>query len=459
MGNTITIDPVTRLEGHLKVKVETDGHAVEKAYIAGNLFRDFENILKGRQPWDAVHITQRICGVCPVSHAITATKAAEQIAGFAPNDQALLIRAIIQGAYFISDHILHFYHLNLPDYISPPQLTPLRPGYSVDMRFSPTQTTSLFNNYLEGLKIRRQAQEMVAILAGRIPHVMSIVPGGVTQSPSQAQIDQLKGYLAVVRDFVLNKYLPDTYLLAEVYGDYFRVGTGPGNLLCFSAFDLPGNKSLFRQGLMTNFSRQQLSLSEIKEFVRFAYYSSRSGLNPKDGDTVPLFGKSGAYSWLKAPRYKDNAYETGPLARMTINGYYKGSVSVMDRIMARALETKMLVEYLPLWIDRLTADAATYTDISIPPLGYGVGLTEAPRGALGHWVQYCGGKISRYQIITPTCWNASPRDDKGNPGPMERALIGTSIQSEDQPVELLRIIHSYDPCVSCSVHVLEVPSK
>lgn len=453
MGRIITIDPVTRLEGHLKLKANLDDEGrVSSSYMTGNLFRDFENILKGRKPWDAVHITQRICGICPISHAITSTKAAEQMAGFVPDQQALLIRAIIQAAYFVSDHILHFYQLNLPDYIHPPDVAPLRPAYDRDMRFSSTQTERLSANYVEALKIRRQAQEMVAVLAGRMPHVMSIVPGGITQAPSQEQIDQLKRYLPAITSFVLTRLLPDAHLLAQVYADYFKKGRGMGNLLTFSAFDLPGGKSVFRQGLMTAMERESLSLRDIKEFVRHGYYSSPSGLHPSLGETTPAYGKSSAYTWLKAPRHRGKAYETGPLARMTINGYYKGGCSAMDRILARAEETKLLVEYLPLWIDELVPDLSSYTDLQLPPSGSGVGLTEAPRGALGHWMECSSGVIARYQIITPTCWNASPRDDRGVPGPIEHALVGTFVEEMSQPVELLRIIHSFDPCTSCSVH-------
>lgn len=454
MGSIITIDPVTRIEGHLKLKVDLDDdRKVKKSYMTGNLYRDFENILKGRKPWDAVHITQRICGVCPISHAITATKAAEQMAGFIPDDQALLIRAIIQGAYFISDHILHFYHLNLPDYISPPNIAPLRPAYNRDMRFSANQTEKLVNNYVEALKIRRQAQEVVAILAGRMPHVMSIVPGGVTQAPSHEQIHAIKGYLPVILDFVFNKYYHDAHLLSQVYADYFKIGKGNGNLLCFSAFDLPRGESVFRQGLLTNMERESLRLQDIREFVRYAYYSSPTGLHPSHGETIPAYGRSPGYTWLKAPRHRGKPYETGPLARMTVNGYYRGGCSSMDRVLARAEETKLLAERLPQWVHALVPDVASYTDIALPPSGTGVGLTEAPRGALGHWMECSsGGLISRYQIITPTCWNASPRDDKGVPGPIEQALVGTYVEDMNQPIELLRIIHSFDPCTSCSVH-------
>lgn len=457
MGRTITIGPVTRIEGHLTARVEVgDDRKVRRAYMAGMAFRDFENILVGREPWDAVHLTQRICGVCPVSHAITAAKAAEQAAAFTPNDQALLLRAIMQGAYFVSDHILHFYQLNLMDYVTAPRLPPLGPGYTADMRFGATQTEALLGSYLEALKVRRLGQEMVAVLAGRMPHVMSVVPGGVTQSPSREQVDQLVSYLAPLKAFVLERYLADAYLLADVYGDYFQVGKGTGNLIGYDAFDLPAGKTLFaRRHSMDGTGPRPLALEEIREFVRFSYYSSPSGSRPPEGTTTPRYGKDDAYSWIKAPRYMGRPHETGPLARMKLNGLYLGAISVMDRILARAQEAAMLVELLSEWIGQLVPGADAYVDVRLPLSGAGVGLTEAPRGALGHWLQYAAGKITRYQIVTPTCWNASPSDDRGTPGPMERALMGTDVARAAEPIELLRIVHSFDPCLSCAVHAVE----
>ncbi|GAB6155931.1 hypothetical protein JCM17380_46830 [Desulfosporosinus burensis] len=228
MPNTITIDPVTKVEGHLKVKVELDSsNKVTTAYMTGNLFRDMENILKDRHPWDAIHITQRICGVCPVSHAIASVKANEQAMGFTPSSQATLQRTIIQAGNYLQDHILHFYHLSLMDYIIGPQLNPWSPGYDVDMRINSTDTQRLITNYLEGLKVRRQAQEMVAILAGRVPHVMSIAPGGVTMPLEAGLITQMKSYLVTVKDFINNKYLPDVETLTSAYSDYFAIGQGP----------------------------------------------------------------------------------------------------------------------------------------------------------------------------------------------------------------------------------------
>jgi hydrogenase large subunit len=456
---TIIIDPLTRVEGHLKVKVDLDANnRVVAANVTGNLYRDFENILRGRHPWDAVHITQRICGVCPVSHAIASTKANEQALGFTPNDQAILRRALIQGGDFIQSHILHFYHLNLMDYIVGPQMPPWTPGYSSDMRMSSANSDRLRNNYLEALQVRRQAQEMVAILAGKMPHVASITPGGVTMSPNSSQITQFSNYLNTVRSFINNKYLPDVDLLASAYNDYFNIGRGPGNLISFGVFDQPGGTMLFRSGRIEGGISGSVDFSRITEHVRHSYYSSTSKLNPASGVTTPSFGKSGAYSWLKSPRYDGKVYEAGPLARMRVNGDYTGGVSVMDRIRARALETKKIADAMSGWLSNVTAGTSAFTKRSPNSSGSRAGLTEAPRGALGHWLQYSDTKITRYQVVTPTSWNASPRDDNGVAGAMEQALIGTQVADPAQPVELLRIVHSFDPCTSCSVHVIN-PEK
>jgi len=455
----ITIDPVTRVEGHLQIKVDLDtNNNVSAAYTSGNLFRDFENVLKTRHPWDAVHITQRICGVCPVSHAIASTKANEAALRFTPNKQALLLRALIQGGNFLQDHILHFYHLNLMDYIMGPQMNPWTPGYSSDIRINSTDTTRLTNNYLEALQVRRQAQEMVAVLAGKVPHVATITPGGVSQSPSSAQISQFGSYLNTVKAFINNKYLPDVELLAAVYSDYFNIGKGPGNLISYGVFDLPGGSLLLKRGRIYAGANGILDTTKISEYVKYSYYSNTSGLNPASGATTPSYGKTGAYSWLKAPRYEGKVYEAGPLARMKVNGDYAGGISVMDRIRARALETKKIADAMTDWLNQVVPGGNSYTRIMPKASGTGVGLSEAPRGALGHWLQYSNSSVTRYQIVTPTCWNASPRDDNGAAGAMEQALVGTHVADPSQPVELLRIVHSFDPCTSCSVHVIS-PEK
>lgn len=454
--STLVLDPITRLEGHLKVSVTLDSNnTVTAAQATGGLYRDFENLLLNRVPKDAAFLTQRICGLCPVSHAVASSKAIEQAANFTPSLQALLLRNLIQGSNYISDHILQFYHLTLMDYIQGPQVQPWTPGYSQDHRFNSSDNQALVDNYIKALSIRRQAHEMGAIFGGKLPHVANVVPGGVTAIPSTTDIDNFKNCLNEVTTFITNTYQADVNKLASTYGDYYNIGKGYGSLITYGVFDIDtnGNK-LFPQGIVSNGNIESFDQSNIQEYVGHSWYSSQSGVNPAGEDTIPDYGKSGAYTWLKAPRYDGQPYEAGPLARTWISGDYKNGVSVMDRHMARYIETAKIASNMSTWIDQVATDTSGYTDIGTPSLGNGIGLTEAPRGALGHWVSVSGSKISKYQIITPTCWNASPMDDNGNVGPIEKALIGTHVADTSQPVELLRIVHSFDPCTGCSVHVM-----
>lgn len=454
--STIVLDPITRLEGHLKVEVTLDANNnVTDAKAAGNLYRDFENMLINRVPKDAAFLTQRICGVCPVSHAIASSKAVEQAAGFNPNLQALLLRNLIQGANFISSNILHFYHLSIMDYIQGPQMHPWTPGYSQDYRFNSTDNQNLVDNYVTALSIRRQAHEMGAIFGGKLPHVANVVPGGVTAVPTSTDISNFRTYLNNITSFITNTYQADANKLASTYSDYYSVGKGYGDLIAYGVFDTNTSGSkLFPAGTVTNGTVGSFSQANIKEYVGKSWYSSPSGVNPASETTTPSYGKTGAYTWLKAPRYNGKPYEAGSLARTWISGDYTHGVSVMDRHMARYTETAKIASNMQTWLNQIVAGASAFTNLGTPTSGSGIGLTEAPRGALGHWVSVSSSKISKFQIITPTCWNASPMDDSGNVGPIEKALIGTHVADTTQPVELLRIVHSFDPCTGCSVHVM-----
>ncbi|UZW15015.1 nickel-dependent hydrogenase large subunit [Clostridium pasteurianum] len=454
--STIVLDPITRLEGHLKINVTLDANNnVTAAQASGGLYRDFENMLLNRVPKDAAFLTQRICGLCPVSHAISSSKAIEQAVGFTPTLQGLLLRNLIQSSNFISSNILHFYHLALMDYVQGPQMHPWTPGYSQDYRFNSTDNQNLVDNYVTALSIRRQAHEMGAIFGGKLPHVANVVPGGVTAIPSSTDISKFKNYLTAITSFITNTYQGDVNKLASTYSDYYSVGDGYGNLIAYGVFDTntTGSK-LFPAGTVTNGTVGGFSQSNVKEYVGHSWYSSPSGQNPASETTTPSYGKSGAYTWLKAPRYNGQPYEAGSLARTWVSGDYRRGVSVMDRHMARYTETAKIASNMNTWINQIVTGTSGYTNIGTPASGSGVGLTEAPRGALGHWISVSSSKISKYQIITPTCWNASPMDDSGNVGPIEKALIGTHVADTAQPVELLRIVHSFDPCTGCSVHVM-----
>lgn len=453
---TLVLDPITRLEGHLKIEVTLDSNNnVTAAKAAGVMFRDFENMLTGRVPKDAAFLTQRICGVCPVPHAIAASIAVENAKGFTPTLQAILLRNIILGADFISDHLLHFYHLAATDYVKGPAMSPWTPGYNSDFRFTQAQTDSLVAHYVTALEKRRKAQELGAIFAGKLPHAANIVPGGVTAIPTAADKSLAITYLNDLKTFITGTYQADVNALAAVYSDYYNIGTGYGSLIAYGAFDTDtsGNK-LLPAGVKTGSTISALDASKIAEYVKSSWYSSTSGSHPSVGTTTPSYGKAGAYTWLKAPRYNSAVYEAGPLARTWMKGNYNRGVSVMDRHMARYVEAAMLVDNMITWVNNLIVGVSGYTEIGTPASGTGAGLIEASRGALGHWTTIAASKISKFQIVTPTCWNASPADDAGNPGPIEKAMIGVHVANTAQPVELLRIVHSFDPCLGCAVHVI-----
>ncbi len=461
----IKLDPVTRLEGHMKIEVEVDDRReVISAKSTGNMFRGFETLLKGRDPRDAVHLTQRICGLCPVSHGIASVKALENSRNFKPEAQARLLRNLIQGGNFVADHILHFYHLTLLDYVQGPDRSPWKTSYNTDMRFSDAASKKLFDNYIKALEIRRKAHEMVALFAGKIPHVMSIMPGGVTKAPTTAEISDYKKLLAEVKQFVEGQYEEDVQKIASVYQDYFRIGEGYRNFISFGVFELEGApeaKLLYRSGRYTNGEYMSVEPRRITEDIKYAWYTGKERAELRDDNTQPNLNKTGAYSWIKAPRYLETPHEAGPLARAWVNGDYRKGVSVMDRHVARMLETKKIANALSLWVNALSVNGQEYQ--SVLHTGYsqgqGVGVTEAPRGALVHYVQYQNQKIQNYQVVTPTCWNVSPKDNLDQSGPLEKALIGVKVQDVNNPIELMRIIHSYDPCTACAVHIMTPEGK
>ena len=262
-------------------------------------------------------------------------------------------------------------------------------------------------------------------------------------------------------DFTRNVYLPDVLALADIYNDYYEIGQGSEKLLAYGVFDLEdtaGGEQLLNGGIAeVGGTTGEFNANSITESVKHSWYDDATDqLNPSNGSTDPVDpdSKVNAYSWLKAPRYDNKPFEVGPLARMWVNGDYQTGVSVMDRHAARAFETLKIGEAMNNWLDELTPGANVYDGYSVPTDASGIGLTEAPRGALGHWVGIRDKKIDHYQIITPTCWNASPKDSNDVMGPMELALMGTPIQDATQPIEALRVIHSFDPCLSCAVHVM-----
>jgi hydrogenase large subunit len=456
------VEPVTRIEGHLGIEVELDGsNVVTSAKCKGAMFRGFEVILRGRAPRDAEVITQRICGVCPISHGQAAALCLENAGGTTIPANGRIMRNLIQGANYLQSHILHFYHLAALDYAKGPQMPPWTPLWDVDYRLTPAENDAVVAHYRDAITMRRKAQEMGAIFGGKLPHAPAMAAGGCAEDPdveSPGGIAQFGAYLAQLIAFIDNVYLPDVDFIATRYSDYFDVGVGCTNLLSYGVFDVDGaGGKLLARGRIEDAGTtvNPVDQSLIAEYVQYSYYpDADTGRHPSAGLTNPLYGKAGAYSWLKAPRYDGGVYEVGPLARMWVNGDYQAGIGVMHRHAARALETQKVAYAMQDWLSQIVVGNPYFVTPNIPAQATGMGLTEAPRGALGHWETISASVINNYQCVVPTTWNASPMDDMGQHGAIEQALIGTAVSDPARPLELLRIIHSFDPCIACAVHLV-----
>ena len=503
----IVIEPVTRIEGHLKIEAVVENGKVKDARSSGMLFRGIEIILRGRDPRDAQRYTQRICGVCPTSHSTAATLNLDSAFGIADKipDNGRIMRNLILGAAHIADHILHFYHLAALDYVditavaeykgNDPvlnsvkafaergELGPFVPRYEGDYRLSKAANIEALAHYVKALEMRRKGQEMTTIFGGKLPHDCAIVPGGVTEVPTIDKIASFLWQLNELRDFIDSVYLPDVMMVAEAYSDYFEIGAGCGNLLSYGSFDLDGKspdltrrERLMKQGTVSaDLKLGQLDTNKIMEYVKHSWYEdSTSRRHPASGETRPDLKKNAGYSWIKSPRYDGKVYEVGPLARVAVTyasgnptvkalvdstlSRFKASpkalFSVLGRHAARALYTKVLADSMPAWLLQLKPGEPAYIDYQIPEQGSGMGLIDGARGALGHWVEIKDKKIANYQCVVPSTWNLSPRDDNEQPGPVEQALIGTKVKDENNPFEIVRIIRSFDPCIACAVHLI-----
>ncbi|MDD3653458.1 MAG: nickel-dependent hydrogenase large subunit [Desulfotomaculaceae bacterium] len=470
MAQKVIIDPVTRIEGHLKVEVEIENGKVIDAKTSGTLFRGFELILKGRDPRDACHIVQRICGVCPVSHGTASMLCLDDAFGVTPPPNGRIVRNLIQGANYLQSHILHFYHLAALDYVKGPDTAPFIPRYEGDYRLPKEINDKAVEHYIHALTMRKKAQEMLSIFGAKMPHVTVFTAGGVTEGVTAEKINQFREYLREITAFVDHVYIPDVLAVAEVYGDDgFSIGTGCKNMLAYGGIrltdeaDPDGQKQLFKRGCYINGNFETMDKNKITEQSKYSWFEdSTTDKYPGEGATVPAPGKSGAYSWLKAPRYDGVPCEVGPLARQWVNkqkdvlGLGDKAFSVLGRHFARAIETSQVAHAMFEWLGHLVPGQPTFAPFDIPKEGSGVGLHEAPRGALGHWITVKNYRIDNYQAVVPTTWNGAPRDDQGQLGPMEQALVGSPVKDPDNPFELVRIVRAFDPCIACAVHVLDV---
>ncbi|TEB05013.1 Periplasmic (NiFeSe) hydrogenase large subunit [Pelotomaculum schinkii] len=469
MAQKIVIDPVTRIEGHLKIEAEIENGRVIDARSSGTLFRGLEIILKGRDPRDTCHITQRICGVCPIAHGTASILCLDDAFKVTPPANGRILRNLIQGANYLQSHILHFYHLTALDYVKGPDTSPFIPRYEGDYRLPKEINDKAVEHYIQALSIRKKAHEMGAVFGAKMPHVTTYTAGGITEHVTSEKIAQFKTYLLEITSFINNVYIPDVLAVAGAYDDWFNIGTGYKNLLAYGAFrltdqlDPDGQQQLFIRGTYAKGQYAPMDHKKISEQVKYSWYDDKlTGRHPGDGATVPTPGKKDAYSWLKAPRYDGLPYEVGPLSRQVVNKQKDvlalggKAFSVLGRHFARAVETAQVAGAMLEWLNQLVPGQPCYAPFDIPKEGSGIGLHEASRGALGHWITIKDYKIENYQAVVPTTWNCSPRDDKGQRGPVEEALVGAQVKDPNNPIELVRIVRAFDPCIACAVHVLEI---
>ncbi len=458
MARKLNISPVTRINGLWQLEAMVDGGMVVDARSTGLFFRGIEKILEGRDPRDGAYITERICGICSTAHAVAAVLAVEDMINLEVPIGAVRLRNLLLGADLLQNHIRHFYLMVLPDYAPGPQQPPFVPHYRGVYRIPEKDRKRLWENYLEQIDISRMAHEMVTVFGGKIPHQHGIVVGGVSVQPNADRVRTFGSMLEEIRRFIKEKMIPDAEILAGYYEDYYQIGIGYDRSIVFPTFPVPGRKGKwkFPGGLLEGGVKKELDISKIKEYLRYSWYEQATPSHPWQGESNPDLNKEEAYSWVKAPRYDGKPYETGPLSRMWLLGKYKGGFSTMDRIMSRVLETKVIADLMSQWYQELDPSEVFFQPYELPREGEGFGLTEAMRGALGHWIKVDDGRISSYQVVTPSAWNCSPRDDLGQRGPIEEALIDTPVEDENNPVEIGRVARSYDPCLACAVQLIAV---
>ncbi len=578
MSKHIVVDPITRIEGHLRIEaVIDDNNTIVDAYSASTMFRGIETILQGRDPRDCGLLAMRICGVCTGTHYQRSIEAVEDAFKITIPKNARIVRNLIQGALYVHDHVVHFYHLHALDFVdvvsalsADPAKTaaearkwasvaaesPFMDGESEfkaiqervakfvkqgrlgifgngywgnpHYKLSPEQNLIGVAHYLRALDLQRDMAKMQAIFGGKNPHPQSIVVGGVTcvqDIINPARLALFKSLLLEARRFVKQAYLPDVYMAGTMYAGeatdasatYSNLvggkgvgGTGGGllNFMSYGDFRLDDTgfyKSalLFPSGVVLNGDISKvipLDQAKIAEDVSHAWYKGDKPLHPYEGETVPEYTgldrrENGdaylktkeKYSWIKSPLYNDERMEVGPLARMVIGVAAKDPriskyvttflergklpvtvlFSTIGRTAARAIETELMADVMVEWIDELAAnvlagDKSTWTEFDFDAVSVsakGHGMAEAPRGALGHWVRVENGKVANYQAIVPSTWNAAPRDYKNRMGAYEASLIGTKVANPEQPLEIIRTIHSFDPCIACAVHVVDTKGK
>lgn len=445
MSRTIVINPFTRISGMLEISVEVDRGKVCSAYSSGLMFRGFELMLKGRNPLDVSYFTERICGICSTAHSMASTIALENSLKIEISEGANLLRNIIHGCEFLQNHIRHFYLYSIPDYVKGPDLNPIKPVRNIEYKLPENINTRIAENYFKAIEISRMAHEMLAIFGGKAPHNHGIVAGGVSVGVTSDKIIRFKSILQDVKYFVDNSMVPDVCDIARHYYDCFNTGKGPGNFLSYGVFDNfkdPESRYL-SSGVYIDGKYEKFDAAQINENIKYSWFNDEG---------IPEPHKDNAYSWVRAIRYRGRAMEVGPLARMWLSGRYRNGISTMDRVIARVLETQLICNLMIRWIGFLQLGLYISRCPDIPEDAHGECYIDTTRGALMHSISIKGKIVDAYKVITPTMWNCSPKDDRGQMGTIEQALTGINVDGE-YPVEVGRAVRSFDPCLSCGTHL------
>ncbi|TEB05361.1 Periplasmic (NiFeSe) hydrogenase large subunit [Pelotomaculum schinkii] len=447
----VMFSPVTRLSGLLSVEVVEERGGIIEAKAGGTLFRGIEAIMKGRHITDAVYLTQRVCGICSLAHGTVAGYLLDGLYDHELPENAQYLRNIMLAADTLQNHIRHFYFFSLPDYVKMPEQPPFLNQNLHDHRLSQQDNARLVNHYFRSVAVSQECHQLLTVFGGKIPHQHSFVHGGVAVAPTADKISQCLALIHSVHSFVKECLVPDTELIASAYRDYFRIGGTPGRFLSFGMFRF-GSKNqspLWRSGVLAG---AQLSVPDVRlisEDITSSWFVNA------DGQEIPSPSKPAAYSYIKSVQYAGQTFEMGPLARMLINGFYRGGNSAMDRIYARSMETLLITELVIDWLNKLVPGPPPIQQKKVPVKEYAVAATDVMRGALLHSARIKGEQVEEYRIITPTAWNFSPKNNKVQTGPVESALTGTVIPGPDMLYTVLgRIIRSFDPCISCGTHVL-----
>jgi hydrogenase large subunit len=439
----------------MEIDVIIDQGRVVDAKTKGNLFRGFEQMLVGRSPFDAVYFTQRICGICSAAHSMASSAALEDALKIEPSEQGRYLRDIIHCCEFLQNHIRHFYQYTVPDYVRIDQNTLFQSDHT-DYRLPRKINERISKHYFDSLSISRSAHQMLAVLGGKAPHNHGVFIGGITTQATAEKVVHIDSILQQIMIFIQEKMLPDVYDIAHYYSDYYRLGGGYGNLLTYGAFyDYKDLGTLYVDPLVSTPNKIEVfDEKKIQEKIDYSWYeSTKTTYKPDQVMPDPDMKKKKGYSWVKAPRYDGLPYEVGPLARLILSGEYEMGISAMDRTIARALETKKIAEIMKKLLTEIVPGIDTQQKYELPENAAGRGLVDTTRGALGHWLNIQNKKLSFYQIITPSTWDFSTRDDQGYRGVAEESLIGTPIQDSEHPAEIGRILRSFDPCMSCATHV------